>query len=555
MAALLAAISYGQSGIASGNVAAVPRPAPSGKPFLASFTDVAAQSGLTSPFIQGHPTQKKYIIEATGAGAAFIDFDNDGLLDIFLVNGSQREPTAARSRLYRNSGDGKFVEVPGVGRSGWGNGVCAGDYDNDGNTDLYVTYWGLNSLLRNKGGKFEDVAAGSGIAGPKDEWSTGCTFLDYDRDGLLDLFVASYVAFDWKKTPGPGQFPYCMYKDRRVYCGPRGLPHGTMTLYRNRGDGTFEDVSSKIRGATPCYAFTATAADLNGDGWTDIYVACDSTPSLYFRNNRGGTFSELATEAGIAYNEHGAEQAGMGVAIADYDRNGTLDVTKTNFIHDYPNLYRNVGKGIFEDAALTAGLGVNPHYVLWGTALEDFDNDGLRDLFQVSGHVFTGIPGEPWAGPRLLYRNLGGGRFEDVSALAGPAIGAQHPSRGAAFGDFDNDGDMDVVIVNMNQPPSLLRNDLKSNRSWVQLRLRGTKSNRSAIGAVATLYAGGGKQTATVLSQSSYLSVNDLRLHFGLGEDSAVERVEVQWPSGAREDYTNVKVNAVNELVEGATRE
>ena len=425
-AALFAAALPGQTGIASGNVAPTPRPKPSGRPFPARFTDVALEAGLKDPFIQGHPTKKTYIVEATGGGAALIDFDNDGWLDVFLVNGSQFEPTTARSRLYRNNG-GKFTEVPNVGRSGWGNGVCAGDYDNDGRIDLYVTYWGHNSLLRNKDG-FEDVALKAGVAGPKDEWSTGCTFIDYDRDGWLDLFVASYVAFDVKKTPLPGQAPYCTYKDKPVYCGPRGLPHGTLTLYRNRGDGAFEDASSKVRSASPCYAFTAVTADLNADGWPDLYVACDSTPSLYFRNNRNGTFTELATEAGIAYNEHGAEQAGMGIAVADYDNNGTLDLTKTNFINDYPNLYRNAGKGIFEDAAVTAGLGVNPQYVLWGTGLEDFDNDGLRDLMQVSGHVFTDIPGEPWAGPRLLYRNLGGGQFEDVSDLAGPGSAQSTPA-------------------------------------------------------------------------------------------------------------------------------
>lgn len=539
-------------GIASGNAAPAARPKSSGKPFDAKFVDIAQQAGLTMRFVQGSPTHRKYIVESNGTGVAFLDADNDGWLDIFLVNGSRfTSGPSATNHLYRNNGKGKFTDITassGTGRSGWGNGVCAGDYDNDGRTDLYVTYWGVNSLFHNKGdGIFEDVAASSSVAGPKEEWSTGCTFLDYDRDGHLDLFVTSYVAFDLKKTPLPGTAPNCIFKDQPVFCGPRGLPHGALTLYHNRGDGTFEDVSQKaqIRTASPCYAFTAIAADLNDDAWTDLYVACDSTPSLYFRNNKDGTFSELGTEAGIAYNENGTEQAGMGIAVADFNNDGTLDLTKTNFIGDYPNLYRNLGKGVFEDAVISAGLGINPQYVLWGTGLEDFDNDGLRDVFQVSGHVFNGMPDEPWAGPRLLYRNLGGGRFEEISAVPG-----KHSSRGTAFADFDNDGDVDVLIMNMDEPPSLLRNDLQSSRKWLQVRLRGTKSNRSAIGAIVTVHAAGHKQTAPVLSQSSFLSSSDLRLHFGLGDADKVERVIVRWPSGSTQEFTDIKVNSIAELVE-----
>jgi hypothetical protein len=552
-------------GIATGNVPTAPRPKFSGLPFPASLVDVAKVSGVTAPFVQGRSDRKKYIVEANGTGVAFVDYDNDGLLDIFLVNSTRfealpkgQEPT---SHLYRNEGGGKFREVTrsaGVARTGWGNGVCGGDFDNDGNLDLYVTYWGLNSLYRNKGGGvFEDIAVRAGVAGPKDEWSTGCTFLDYDRDGLLDLFVASYVSFDLKKTPLPGQQPFCIFRDQPVFCGPRGLPHGTVTLYRNKGDGVFEDVSMKtgVRQAQGSYAFTATAADFNGDGWVDIYVACDSTPSLLFRNNRDGTFSELATEAGIAYNEHGAEQAGMGIAVADFDNNGSLDLTKTNFIRDYPNLYRNLGKGMFEDRALAGGLGVNPEHVLWGTGFEDLDNDGYRDIFQVGGHLYPEIASvEPYRTPRLVYRNLGSGSFEDVSHLAGPAVAEKHSSRGAAFGDFDNDGDVDVLVMNMDEPPSLLRNELKSEHAWVKIALAGTKSNRSAIGAVVTVHAGGKTQTAAVLSQSSFLSMNDLRLHFGLGDTRAVEKVVVRWPSGLTEEFTDVQVNSIARFTEGTGR-
>ena len=563
MAGLLLALPspIAAQGIASGNAPATQKPKFSGLPFAAQFTDVAPAAGLTSRIINGNPHKKKYIVEANGTGVAFLDYDSDGLLDIFLVNGTRFERSTkaqpSGNRLYRNAGDGKFFDLTskaGVGRSGWGNGVCAGDYDNDGRLDLFVTYWGENSLFHNlDSGQFEDAAHSAGVAGSKNEWSTGCTFVDFDRDGHLDLFVSSYVGFDPARTPRPGAAPNCMFKDSPVYCGPRGLPHGGVTLYRNAGNGTFTDVtqSSRIRDAAPCYAFTAVAADLDGDGWPDIYVACDSTPSLYFRNNRNGTFSEVGTEAGIAYNEHGAEQAGMGVAVADIDHDGAVDLTKTNFINDYPNLYKNAGKGHFEDLALQAGLGVNPNHVLWGVGLEDLDNDGLRDLFQVGGHVFNDVPGEFWVSPRLVYRNLGGGRFEDVSHLAGPGVAAMHSSRGAAFGDFDNDGDIDVLVMNMDQAPSLLRNELKSRNNWIQVRLEGRASNRSAIGAIVRIHAGGKVQSAPVLSQSSYLSVNDLKLHFGLGAADSIDKILVRWPSGVDESFTGIKLNSVATLVEG----
>jgi hypothetical protein len=552
-------------GIATGNLPAVPRAKSSGVPFRASFTDVTREAGLTAKFVQGDPARKKYIVEANGTGVAFIDYDNDGRLDVFLVNGSRLEPFPKGqepvSHLYRNTGSGKFTDVSaaaGITRPGWGNGVCAGDFDNDGNEDLFVTYWGPNSLYRNNGkGSFEDVAVQAGVAGPNDEWTTGCSFLDYDRDGKLDLIVASYVAFDPKTTPLPGAHPYCMFRDKPVFCGPRGLPHGMVTLYHNHGDGTFVDVSaaSGVRKPEGFYAFTVAAADLNADGWVDVYIACDSTPSLFFRNNRDGTFTELATEAGIAYNENGTEQAGMGVAIADYDNDGGIDVTKTNFSEDYPNLYRSAGKGFFEDRSVTAGLAVNPGYLLWGVGLEDLDNDGLRDVFQVAGHVYTGIsaisPGLSYASPRLVYRQLPGGKFEDVSALAGPGVAASHSSRGAAFGDFDNDGDVDVLIMNMDEPPSLLRNDLQGDHRWIAVKLRGITSNRSAIGAVVELKAGGFSQKASVLSQSSYLSVNDGRLHFGLGAAEKIDSIVVHWPSGGVEQFSGASPNSLVLLTEG----
>ncbi len=558
---------FGQ-GVATRNATPAARNTPSGKPFLAKFTDVATQVGLSMRFTVGGETTKKYILEANGTGVAFIDFDNDRELDIFLVNGSRLEgyrgaepPT---NLLYRNSGAGRFVDVTnkaGMARSGWGSGVCVGDVDNDGLQDLYVTYWGPNVLYRNQGDStFKDVTIRSGVSGPSKQWSSGCTFLDYDRDGLLDLLVTSYQAFDLTTAPLPGKAANCEWKGMPVFCGPRGLPFGSVTLYHNRGDSTFEDitVSSGVGVVKDFYAFTPVAADLNGDGWTDIYIACDSTPSIYFRNNRNGTFTDIAAEAGVAFSEHGFEQGGMGVGVGDFDNDGWLDLIKTNFAGDYPNVYRNTGDGIFEDVVVRAGLAVNPQYVGWGVGFADLDNDGLADILQVNGHVYpeldaaTGKTQESYRNPRLVYRNLGNGRFEDVSALAGSGIAQQKSSRGAAFGDFDNDGDIDVVIMNMGDTPSLLRNDLSTSAHWLQLRLEGTKSNRPAIGATVRIEAAGKTQTQPVLSQSSYLSQNDLRLHFGLGSATKVDRVMVRWPSGMTQEFKNLPADSLVLLVEGS---
>ena len=553
-------------GVINRGAAPEPKPVFSGKSFQAKFTDVAATAGLGSALLTvGNPDSKKYIIEANGTGAAFVDIDHDGWLDIFLVNGSRLEGfpkgSEAHSYLFRNTRDGSFVDASaesGLKRPGWGSGVCAGDYDNDGSTDLFVTYWGPNALFHNNRGKFTDVAAHAGVKGPEKEWSSGCTFLDYDRDGNLDLFVTSYQQFDPARTPLPGKGVNCQWKGVPVFCGPRGLPFGTATLYRNRGDGTFEDVSiaSGIRKAKSFYAFTPIAADLNQDGWVDIYVACDSTPSLYFRNNKDGTFAELATEAGLAFNEHGHEQGGMGVAVGDLDADGNLDLIKTNFAGDYPNVYRNQGKGIFEDEVVRAGLAVNPQYVAWGVGLVDFDNDGLQDVFQANGHVYPEIDSakivETYRNPKLVYRNLGGGRFEDVTHIGGTGLAKKASSRGVAFGDFDNDGDIDAIVVNMGESPSLLRNDLPRGNHWLQLRLRGTKSNRTAIGAVVTVSAGGSKQTLPLLSQSSFLSQSDFRLHFGLGQADRVDEVTVRWPNGLVERFAGVMIDRISELVEGS---
>jgi hypothetical protein len=531
-----------------------------------NFVNVAREAGLHMRFMSGGETSKKYIVEANGSGIAFIDYNNDGLEDIFLVNGSRLEgfadKVAPTNHLYRNNGGGKFTDVTseaGVGRSGWGNGVCVGDFDNDGFEDLFVTYWGPNVLYRNNGhGGFEDVTRRSGLAVQPKEWSSGCTFFDYDRDGHLDLLVTSYMAFDLAHAQAPGNGSNCEWKGMPVFCGPRGLPFGKVTLYHNRGDGTFEDVTAQSGISEPhgFYAFTPIAMDLNGDGWPDVYIACDSTPSILFRNNRDGTFSDIGTETGVAFNEHGFEQGGMGVAVGDIDNDGLLDMIKTNFAGDHPNVYHNIGDGIFEDIVVKAGLAVNPQYVGWGIGLVDLDNDGWKDVFQVNGHVYPELDtrggSEAYRNPRLVYRNLGKGIFEDVSAMAGPGVAEKMSSRGAAFGDFDNDGDIDVLVMNMGQAPSLLRNDLKSENHWIKVKLEGTRSNRSAIGALVGLTAGGMTQTDAVLSQSSYISSSDRRLHFGLGVADRVDRFTVRWPSGAVEQFPGVAAGGLVRLIEGS---
>ncbi len=553
-------------GPASRQVPPAPRGAPSGRPFPVNLVDVGREAGLTAASVYGGDRAKRYIIEANGGGVAFLDYDNDGRQDLLLTNGSRLEgfpkgqdPT---SHLYRNLGKGRFRDVTreaGLARSGWGNGVCIADFDNDGFDDIYLTYWGRNALLRNNGkGAFADVSARAGVGGAVDRWSTGCTFFDYDRDGHLDLLVTAYQQFDPAKTPPPGSSSTCQWMGLPVFCGPRGLPYGSITLYHNRGDGTFEDVSeqSGVRKIRDFYAFTALAADFNRDGWTDVYIASDSTPSILLRNNKDGTFTDIGTEAGVAYSENGAEQGGMGLAVGDYENTGRLDLLKTNFAGDYPNLYRNLGRAIFEDVATRAGLAVNPQYVGWGVGFVDLDNDGWLDVFQVNGHVYPELERstgrERYRNPRLVYRNLGGGKFEDMSAASGPGVKVLESSRGAAFGDFDNDGAMDVLIQNLGEPPSLLRNNLGGGNRWIKVLLRGTKSNRSAIGAIVTIETKAGKQSAAVVSQSSYVSHNDSRLHFGLGSVARVDRFLVEWPSGGKETFPASDASKLVLLVEGS---
>ena len=549
-------------GIATRNVRPAPRAKPSGRPFHAQFTDVAAAAGLREPVIYGPPDRKSYVLETVGCGCAFLDYDNDGWLDIFVLGGTRLEGAAgATNRLYRNNRDGTFTDVTdksGLRRGGWASAVCVGDYNNDGNEDLFITYWGQNVLYRNNGdGTFTDVTREAGLLDPKTRWGSGATFVDYDRNGLLDLFVASYLEFDLESAAPAGAGAFCTWKGIPVFCGPRGLPPGIGALYRNNGDGTFTDVSesSGVTKARGSYMMTAAAADFDNDGWPDIYVACDSTPSFLFRNQRDGTFTNIGLETGVALNEDGNPQAGMGLGIGDYNLDGHLDILKTHFSDDTNILYRYDGKGFFDDVTMASGLGVETRYVGWGAGMIDLDNDGLPDLFYVTGGIFPEVaarlPAYPMSTPRVVFRNLGGGRFEELIDQAGPAIAAAHCSRGCAFGDFDNDGDVDILIVNLNEPPSLLRNDLGGGGHWLKVRLVGVKSNASAIGARVTARYGGRVQAQAVLSQSSFYSASDRRLHFGLGSAAGAD-LEIRWPNGNQETIAQVAADRLVTIREGS---
>lgn len=521
------------------------------------FEDMAARAGLRSPIVYGGETQQKYILETTGTGVAVFDYDSDGQPDIFFVNGTRLNGLSGQqpsNLLYRNLRDGTFREVSesaGLRRSGWGQAACIGDFDNDGNTDLLVTYYGENVLYRNLGkGKFADVSESAGVQ-HHNHWNSGCTFWDYDRDGDLDLFIASYVDFKDAKRLEPGSGPNCRWKGMPVMCGPMGLGMSEPVLYRNNGNGTFADVSavSGINKAGGCYGFMPVTLDFDHDEWPDLFVSCDSTPNLLFRNNRDGTFSEIGMEAGVALNEDGKEQASMGVAVGDYDRNGFPDLLVTNFSEDTPALYRNNRDGTFTDSTYQARLGLNTQFLSWGTALVDLDHDGWRDLFIVSGHVYPEVDSHPsetsYRQARLIYRNQGDGSFQDISAQAGPAILARKASRGLAFEDLDGDGSLEAVVVNLNDVPSLLKNRSPNLQNWIILCLEGSRSNRSALGARVQLLAGGRLQTDEVRSASSYYSSSGLRLHFGLGKESRVERMEVYWPSGTRQVFEQIAANRV----------
>ena len=549
-------------GVSSHTAKALPRPAASGRPFDAHFVDIATSAGLTAPVTYGGLETNRYIVESTGCGCAFIDYDNDGWMDLFVLCGTRLEgaPEGATNRLYKNNRNGTFTDVTeraGLRSIGWACGVCVGDYNNDGFDDIFCTNFGQNTLYRNNGdGTFTDVTKAAGLWDVQQRWGAGCSFVDFDRDGHLDLFVSNYVRFSFDHAPLPGENSSCSWKGIPVECGPRGLPTGRHSLYRNNGDGTFTDVTQKagISKAAQTYGLTVVAADLDEDGWPDIYIACDSTPSLLFINNRDGTFREEGMLRGAAVSSDGMEQAGMGVGVGDYDLDGHLDLLKTHFTDDANILYHNDGKGNFDDATWSSRLGVETRYVGWGVGIVDFDNDGYPDLFMVTGHVYPEIERKlsqyAYKTPRVIFRNLGNGVFEELIDTAGAGVAAAHCSRGCAFGDFDNDGDIDVLIVNLNEPPSLLRNDLKRTANWIKVKLQGTKSNRGAIGARVLVHYGGKTQAQALLSQSSFLSCNDPRLHFGLG-GSTVADIDVYWPNGAHETYRKLPANQLITLREG----
>jgi hypothetical protein len=512
------------------------------------FVDVAEKSGITLMNIHGGAA-KDYILEANGNGAAFFDYDNDGDVDALIVNGSTLEhfkkggdPLAG---LYRND-NGRFVDVTAdalLRRTGWGMGACVADYDNDGNSDVYITAFGPNVLFRNNGnGSFSDVTDRARVGDAR--WSTGCAFGDYDRDGDVDLYVANYLYFDEKTIRPRGSNDLCRYMGADVFCGPIGLTGQPDVLYRNNGDGSFTDVTEKAGIRDPnYYGFGVLFSDFDNDGWPDIYVANDSQPNLLFHNKKDGTFSEVGLVSGSALNEAGRAQSGMGVAAGDYDGNGYLDIFVTNFARDTNTLYKNLGNMFFIDSTLVAGLGeISLPYLGWGANLADFDNDGLPDIFVANGHVYPQVDrlnvGQKYLQRKELYRNLGNGKFEEIARNASSDFLTGKSARGSAVADYDDDGDLDILVVNLNSRPSLYRNDADKTNHWIGFRLEGTRSNRNAIGARLEIEALGRKQIAEVRSGSSYLSQDDLRVHFGLGKATRVDRGRIRWPNGNTQELS-----------------
>jgi enediyne biosynthesis protein E4 len=520
------------------------------------LVDVAKESGVTLLNLAGTPS-KSYIVDSTGNGAAFLDYDRDGNMDVLIVNGSSlarlKNGGDQMVALYRNDGSGHFTDVTaqsGLMRRGWGIGTCVADYDNDGFPDIYVTAFGTNVLWHNTGhGTFTESgqAASSG-------WSTGCAFGDFDRDGYVDLYVAHYLSREWESF-APGGERTCKFMNIAIPCGPKPLKSEPDVLYRNLGNGTFADVTKAAGVSVPGghYGFSVLFTDLDDDGWPDIYVASDSVPSLFFRNLQNGTFAEQALRSGIAVSGDGREQAGMGVDVGDFDGDGRLDLIKTHFSQDYTTIYRNLGGGLFSDVSVQCGMRLGPQ-LGWGVGFVDLDNDGRLDVFVSNGHIWTNIDDtgtSTYLQKKQLYRNIGGGRLQEVSREVGGALLEPKSSRGTAFGDFDNDGDIDVLVVNNDDRPTLLRNDTAGGR-WITVRLEGTASNRDAIGAHVTIEAAGTRQIAEVRSGGSYLSNNDVRVHFGLGDRTKVDRLQIRWPNGRTETATDLMSNQFYVAREGS---
>jgi hypothetical protein len=543
-----------------------PRPTPSRKSAPSSpfrFDDVTAASGIRFHLTCGSAS-KEYIMDSLCGGVAVLDYDGDGWMDLFFLNGSTldglRTGKHPPSKLYRNNRKGGFEDVTaasGLSRGGWGMGAAVGDYNNDGRPDLFLTYFTGAALYRNNGdGSFTDVTAAAGVGNPG-RWGTSAAFGDYDHDGFLDLYVANYVDLDLASLPAFGSGPFCQYRGIAVSCGPRGLKGSRDRLYRNLGDGTFRDVTEEQKiDPEGYYGLGVIWGDATGDGCLDLYVANDSSPSLFYRGNCKGGLSEAGVAAGVAYSDDGREQAGMGVDFGDYDRDGRPDLAKTNFSDDTNNLYRNQGNGEFTDMAGPAGFGpISIPFLGFGVRFLDFDNDGWKDIFVANGHVNPQVDahsfGVSYAQRALLFHNTGGGRFAEVGMSAGASMKAARVSRGAALADFDNDGRLDLVVTNLDAPPVLLRN-ASSGGNWLRVRTVGKKSSRDGYGALVEVSAGGVTQTDEIRAGSSFVSSSDPRLHFGLGKAARVDRIRIRWPSGIEDTLQDLAANQEIVVLEGA---
>lgn len=520
------------------------------------FTDITASAGITFKHVAA--PEKKYIVESMSGGVAFFDYDNDGDLDIYLVNSLSvdlvKSKGKTKSDLYRNDGNGKFTEVgekAGVSDIGWGMGVAVGDYNNDGFEDIYVTCLGPDKLFKNNGnGTFTDVTDKAGVSDRR--WSTGASFFDYDRDGDLDLFVANYVDFDINNLPEFGQGQTCQYKAIPVQCGPRGLKGAGDSLFRNNGNGTFTDVTKQAGVSDPdgFYGLGVMTSDFDDDGLIDIFVANDSTPNFHYRNNGDGTFKEIGFTAGTAVNENGSEQGSMGVTAGDYDHDGRMDLFITNFADEYNTLYHNDGPNSFTDLSYAAKVAaVSLPHVGWGTKFFDYDNDGWVDIFVANGHVYPQLPS--YRQPRLLHRNNRDGTFTEVAAEFGNVLTENRASRGVAFGDIDNDGDIDLLVTDLDGSPQLLRNDNGNANNSIVIKTVGVKSNRSGIGARVKVVSGDLTQVDEVRSGDSYISQSDMRLHFGLEKRTKVDLIEVRWPSGTVDKISGAGINRIITIKEG----
>ena len=561
----LAAVSAVASGLAGQTAQSTKSATVRIKPSNVHFEDIASQVGLSALNVYGGNIHKEFIIETTGNGALIFDYDNDGWPDIFLPNGSTVEgfpkDKAPTGHLYHNNHDGTFTDITsraGVAVPGWAQGGCVGDYDNDGYLDLLVTYWGQNVLYHNNGdGTFTDATARAGLKTSRDEWSTGCSFLDYDRDGKVDIFVVRYVDFSYDSVPRPGQGRWCQWKGINVMCGPRGLKPGANALYHNNGDGTFTDVSQRsgILSTTPCYGFTSLTADFDHDGWPDIYLACDSTPSILYHNNHDGTFTDIGKRAGVAYNQDGSEQAGMGLSAEDFVHNGREDLVKTNFSDDTPTLYVNRGNNEFDDVTYSSGLGWIKNWLGWGVQFYDFDNSGWPGILIANGHVYPEVDGKAlgtsFREPKVAYYNQRDGTFANITTDAGSVLSELHSARGMALADLFNDGHQEALVNNMNEKASLYYNTSPIG-NWISLQLIGVKSNRAALGAVATLEQGTDKHEKEVRSGDGYISQSDLRLHFGLGKSPTAQKIVIRWPSGLIESLSDLPANQYYIVREGS---